>query len=80
MPVCAHCGERYDDQRPNCPHCGADKEQTWSHDGEYHEELQDFDDEAEYRDFLAKEGLDPSSRKGCLSVVLVATGLVWVLL
>ena len=80
MPVCGHCGEMFPEKRLNCPHCGADADVTWSHEGEYHEELQDFDDEAEYREFLVNEGLEKPVRKGCVVTLLTTSGLIWILL
>ena len=76
MAVCSHCGEVFPDGRLNCPHCGADKDQDWSADPEYGE-LGFEDEDAEYRDFLDREGLsDPSPKRSGRScgttVVLIA--------
>lgn len=77
MAVCAFCGEMFDDSRPNCPHCGADTELTWSND-EYDPELSpDPDAEAEYQAFLKNEGLAGDARKsGCL-LLLAIPGALW---
>jgi len=82
--VCAHCGEMYPEERPNCPHCGADADLTYSSD-EYSPELgletpEEQDDE-EYTEFLEREGLgSPRTprRAGCL--VLLAAPLLALLL
>ncbi len=62
--LCAHCGEMYPEERPNCPHCGADADLTYSDDSEA------FDDprmQAEdYDSFLEREGLVEARKgKGC---------------
>jgi len=94
MRVCAHCGELYPEGRLNCPHCGADADLTWSQDEPPHETYQGWTekDDAEYRDFLEREGLldEPSKRAGhrrpvwliLLALLLAASisGIVWILL
>ena len=80
MAVCAFCGEMFPDERPNCPHCGADKDLTWSND-EYDPDLSpDPDEDKEYQDFLRKEGLAEDAKKsGCLLLVALPA-LIWALL
>ena len=80
MAVCAFCGEMFADDRPNCPHCGADKDLTWSND-EYDPELGlPEDEEKEYQEFLRSEGLTDEPRKsGCL-LLLALPPAVWAVL
>jgi len=70
--VCAHCGEMYDGSRPNCPHCGADADLTYSDDSEAFDDPR-MDDE-EYEGVLEREGL---SRKGCALPLLALLPLLF---
>lgn len=58
-PVCAFCGQLYDDGRPNCPHCGADVDLTYSDDS-YSPDFELYDEsmgDEEYERYLEREGL-----------------------
>ena len=80
--VCHHCGEHYPAKRPACPHCGADRDFTHAEDPEEFA-LPDEMDDASYKDFLAKEGLETGGKRrmGCgLPVLLLASAILLILL
>ena len=82
--VCAFCGQVYDEDRINCPQCGADADLTYSDDS-YDPELgfDAPDEDREYDEFLQREGLgrprkrvrEPNPRT-LLFVVAIVAGLV----
>ena len=82
--VCAHCGGIFPEGKLVCPHCGADADFTHAEDPSEFE--LGMTEDAEYEEFLRKEGLAPPSGrpKRGLCVLLLAgpaiSGLIWVLL
>jgi len=93
---CAHCGKLFDPEgKLVCPHCGADVDLTYAWEpSEFefgpeekaYEEVRKGegfipDEDAEYQEFLEKEGLAPAKqRRGCLLALLAAPFLGLVLL